>query len=394
MPGARLAYGLLSIWLFAGCYVPGGGWTVRSGIDLRTCRKPALYVETVDTRWDEWNRVARHNLGCAPGYPAPVPGDPLLSADGTLPRSDSMTVPPTAASGWNPGQPAQVSSEADSTNGSIPPSAGPANGSAIDPPTTPPGTVDPRDKPPGVNSGSAGGSDRFQPGTVPNGSPAAPAPPAEQIESLPAPPRPSAPIEAAPDGSPVARRWRFWPNPRSASQPTPRASLQRLDPVPSGGPVLPGLPEPQTVHPASGTGDRDSEPGRSSTGVRPASAQELSSLSAGSLSAGHTPAGRTANASVAERPGTSGHPPAWLTRQIEPVETLPDPLPQSGTIARPVRGTGEAGAARADSVRSQAGELSSSADTSTPARPAPNQSRNSTPTPPSGGWLFGRPTAR
>jgi hypothetical protein len=46
----------------SGCYIPGSGWTLRTGLDARTARKPALFVEMVDTRWDEWNRVAQCNV--------------------------------------------------------------------------------------------------------------------------------------------------------------------------------------------------------------------------------------------------------------------------------------------------------------------------------------------
>lgn len=45
----------------SGCFVPEGGWTLRSGLDWRTHAKPGVYVEMVDTRWDEWNRVAVMN---------------------------------------------------------------------------------------------------------------------------------------------------------------------------------------------------------------------------------------------------------------------------------------------------------------------------------------------
>lgn len=45
----------------SGCFVPGGGWTLRGGCDLRTHRKPAVFMEMVDTRWDEHNRVAQLN---------------------------------------------------------------------------------------------------------------------------------------------------------------------------------------------------------------------------------------------------------------------------------------------------------------------------------------------
>jgi len=52
---ASLALGI------GGCYIPNGGWTLRSGVDLRTHKKPSVFTELVDTRWDEWNRVAQMN---------------------------------------------------------------------------------------------------------------------------------------------------------------------------------------------------------------------------------------------------------------------------------------------------------------------------------------------
>jgi hypothetical protein len=46
----------------SGCYVPGGGWTMRTGLDTRRRHKPSVFVELVDSRWDEFNRVATMNL--------------------------------------------------------------------------------------------------------------------------------------------------------------------------------------------------------------------------------------------------------------------------------------------------------------------------------------------
>ena len=46
----------------SGCYIPGGGWTMRTGLDVRRYRKPSAFLELVDTRWDEYNRVAELNL--------------------------------------------------------------------------------------------------------------------------------------------------------------------------------------------------------------------------------------------------------------------------------------------------------------------------------------------
>src|SRR5262245_30647122 len=78
---SRLA--LLPLALAAsGCFVPGGGWTMRGGVDLRRHRKPAAFVELVDTRWDEYNRIAEINMmnsmGDAHGIVTP-------SGYGTLP---------------------------------------------------------------------------------------------------------------------------------------------------------------------------------------------------------------------------------------------------------------------------------------------------------------------
>ena len=68
----RLLAGALLCAGLAGCYVPNGGWTLRSGVDCRTHRKPAMFLEMVDTRWDEWNRVAQINA-MQPAWQAPPP---------------------------------------------------------------------------------------------------------------------------------------------------------------------------------------------------------------------------------------------------------------------------------------------------------------------------------
>ena len=59
----------------SGCYIPGGGWTMRTGLDFRTCYKPAAFLEMVDTRWDEYNRVALMNN--TPNY-GPTIGTPVM----------------------------------------------------------------------------------------------------------------------------------------------------------------------------------------------------------------------------------------------------------------------------------------------------------------------------
>ncbi len=99
-----------------GCYIPRGGWTLRSGIDLRTRGKPGAFVEMVDTRWDECNRLTQCQGGsspCPPGtyptsatYPAPVEGgsaynppqltqpQPLPPEAGLRPTDPHLTDPP------------------------------------------------------------------------------------------------------------------------------------------------------------------------------------------------------------------------------------------------------------------------------------------------------------
>ena len=64
--GAVLSAGFACL-AASGCFVPGGGWTMRGGIDLRRSRKPSAFVELVDTRWDEYNRVAEMNMGLSGG---------------------------------------------------------------------------------------------------------------------------------------------------------------------------------------------------------------------------------------------------------------------------------------------------------------------------------------
>lgn len=99
---ARQAAGVLIAALVSGCYVPGGGWTLRSGLDTRTCRKPALYMEMVDTRWDEWSRVAQMNSMPAQYYPPPGvhPGDgPLAAPTPDLTPGPAPTSPATPSMG-------------------------------------------------------------------------------------------------------------------------------------------------------------------------------------------------------------------------------------------------------------------------------------------------------
>ena len=95
----RWGWTLAMVTCVSGCYIPGSGWTLRSGIDLRTYRKPAVFTEMVDTRWDEWNRVAQMN---AMGGSCPVPGGGGLVVESSVyaatPQSSSpVTSTPTGA---------------------------------------------------------------------------------------------------------------------------------------------------------------------------------------------------------------------------------------------------------------------------------------------------------
>src|SRR5262245_25913949 len=111
----------LSSLLASGCYVPGGGWTMRTGLDTRRRHKPSVFVELVDTRWDEFNRVATMNLDSPvmevngvvlpsgqpngqsgitmPAVNGPlVPGAPPVPLNGEphqLPGSPGETLPPS-----------------------------------------------------------------------------------------------------------------------------------------------------------------------------------------------------------------------------------------------------------------------------------------------------------
>ena len=73
-----------------GCFVPGGGWTMRTGVDVRCLKKPSAFVELVDTRWDEYNRVALMNT-----YPSTVTVSPAGVAPGSGPSLlEGISAPP------------------------------------------------------------------------------------------------------------------------------------------------------------------------------------------------------------------------------------------------------------------------------------------------------------
>jgi hypothetical protein len=73
---------------------------MRGGIDLRRHRKPSAFVELVDTRWDEYNRVAEINMmnsmGDSHGVVAPSGyGAPLTTGEPSqLPGAPAESLPP------------------------------------------------------------------------------------------------------------------------------------------------------------------------------------------------------------------------------------------------------------------------------------------------------------
>jgi hypothetical protein len=100
----RWGWTLAMVACVSGCYIPGSGWTLRSGIDLRTHRKPAVFAEMVDSRWDEWNRVAQMN---AMGGGCPVPGGGGLVVESSVYAASapaSTGVASAASSGAAPGR--------------------------------------------------------------------------------------------------------------------------------------------------------------------------------------------------------------------------------------------------------------------------------------------------
>lgn len=91
---ATMLTGIGMITGSAGCYVPGGGWTLRSGIDWRIGHKPAAFVEMVDTKWDEWNRVSQMNMFGAPAM-TPTVIEPIPSV---LPPTEPTLAPASGSS--------------------------------------------------------------------------------------------------------------------------------------------------------------------------------------------------------------------------------------------------------------------------------------------------------
>jgi hypothetical protein len=98
----------------AGCYIPGGGWTMRAGVDLRRRKKPSAFFEMVDTRWDEYNRIAEINMfttssvssaSFAPATGPGMEGVPAPPASGSKILSDSSVLPPPSDDNLPPRNP-------------------------------------------------------------------------------------------------------------------------------------------------------------------------------------------------------------------------------------------------------------------------------------------------
>lgn len=99
----------------SGCFLPGGGWTLRTGVDLRRVWKPSAFVELVDTKWDEYNRIEEKNLSGVFINQGPVfqPGSPPI---------DTAPAPPPT-----PAQPPSSARTGPTTNGMVPPASSPAS---------------------------------------------------------------------------------------------------------------------------------------------------------------------------------------------------------------------------------------------------------------------------
>jgi hypothetical protein len=111
--GTRLGL-LLVCAASSGCYIPGGGWTMRTGLDVRRYHKPSAFLELVDTRWDEYNRVAEMNLLGGPIDPRAVVtpwcppnggGMGLPPGMNGAPSLAPMTTPPNGAGETNGQEP-------------------------------------------------------------------------------------------------------------------------------------------------------------------------------------------------------------------------------------------------------------------------------------------------
>ena len=84
---------------------------MRTGVDLRRPRKPAAFVELVDTRWDEFNRIAEINTlqvsAAAPSQAAPAAFPPVAGPrlmEGTpLPPAPDPRNEPESSRAYQPG---------------------------------------------------------------------------------------------------------------------------------------------------------------------------------------------------------------------------------------------------------------------------------------------------
>lgn len=128
---ARIICRLLALPIglsMSGCFIPGGGWTMRTGVDLRRPKKPSAFVELVDTRWDEYNRIAEINTfsvpvsysnTAPPAVPSstfgPAAGPHLMEGISAPPASDPgpATSDPTTPEPPLPGNPSANDATAD-----------------------------------------------------------------------------------------------------------------------------------------------------------------------------------------------------------------------------------------------------------------------------------------
>jgi len=72
---------------------------MRTGFDVRRHRKPSVFVELVDTRWDEYNRVAEMNLIGTMVDPRAVVTPGSFPNSGGMPLPGTTVVPPAMLPG-------------------------------------------------------------------------------------------------------------------------------------------------------------------------------------------------------------------------------------------------------------------------------------------------------
>ncbi len=88
-----------------GCYIPGSGWTLRSGLDVRNQSQTRRVRRDGRHTLDEWNRVAQCNVygggvqgvwsDGGPGYPATptTPASPAWSEQPAYPLQQAVRLP-------------------------------------------------------------------------------------------------------------------------------------------------------------------------------------------------------------------------------------------------------------------------------------------------------------